>query len=79
MLIYPSWDIKTPSVGKSSTGFIYSQRDGWFFKTNSVEVKNYLSAMDYYLQNVNDECKEYQGKGIKKIKTKLYPLQKEVG
>jgi hypothetical protein len=27
--------------------------------------------MNYYLQNVNDECKEYQGKGIEKNKNKV--------
>jgi hypothetical protein len=76
-LIYPSWDITTPSVGKSSTGFIYSQRDSWFFKSNSVEVKKYLTAMNHYLTNVTDEFKEMQGKGLKKIRTKLYSIQKD--
>jgi len=77
-LIYPSWDINTPSVGKSNTGFVYSQRDSWFFKTGREEVKNYLNAMEHYLMNVGGQFKEYEGKGLKKIKTKLYPLQKEI-
>jgi hypothetical protein len=77
-LIYPSWDINTPSVGKSNTGFIYSQRDSWFFKTGREEVKNYLNAMEHYLMNVGGQFKEFEGKGLKKIKTKLYPLQKEI-
>ena len=77
-LIYPSWDVNTPSVGKSSTGFIYSQRDGWFFKSGREEVKNYLNAMKYYLMNVGEQFKEFEGKGLKKIKTKLYPLQKVI-
>lgn len=77
-LIYPSWDINTPSVGKSNTGFVYSQRDSWFFKTGREEVKNYLNAMEHYLMNVGGQFKEFEGKGLKKIKTKLYPLQKEI-
>jgi len=77
-LIYPSWDINTPSVGKSNTGFIYSQRDSWFFKTGREEVKNYLDAMEHYLMNVGGQFKEFEGRGLKKIKTKLYPLQKEI-
>ena len=77
-LIYPSWDINTPSVGKSNTGFVYSQRDSWFFKTGRGEVKNYLNAMEHYLMNVGGQFKEFEGKGLKKIKTKLYPLQKEI-
>lgn len=76
-LIYPSWDANTPSVGKSSTGFIYSQRDVWFFKSGKEEVKNYLNAMDHYFMNVGSQFKEFEGMGLKKIKTKLYSLQKE--
>jgi hypothetical protein len=67
-LIFPSWDANTPSVGKSSTGFIYSQRDGWFFKSGKEEVKNYLNAMDHYLINVGSQFKEFECKGLKKIK-----------
>ena len=76
-LIYPSWDVNTPSVGKSTSGFLFSQRDRWFFKTGREEVKNYLNAMNHYLMNVGNQFKEFEGKGLKKIKTKLYSLQKD--
>ena len=76
-LLYPYWNVNTPSVGKSTSGFVFSQRDRWFFKSNSDEKKIYLDAMKHYLTNVGEQFKEVEGKGLKKIKTKLYPLQKD--
>ena len=51
-LIYDNWDITTPSVGKSSTGLVYSLRDQWFLESGRPEAQTFKDAMQYFFQNI---------------------------
>lgn len=73
-LVYPKWNLDTPSVGKSFSGFVYSQRDVWFFKSNLPEVKIFNDSMQHYFENIHSRFM-YSNLGIKPVITRLYALQ----
>ena len=44
-LLYPKWSNSIYCNGKTSTGYIFSERDDWFFKTNDILVKKYIESI----------------------------------
>ena len=78
-LIYPKWDITTPSPGKSAS-LIFSARDTWFFdiENQNPMKKNWMSGLEHlwskvpvYWKNNKDDISS----GMKACWSKEYYLE----
>ena len=54
-LLYPKWSNSIYSNGKTSTGYIFSERDDWFFKTNDARVKKYIETIKAFKSSAGDK------------------------
>jgi hypothetical protein len=54
-LIYDTWDLNTPSVGKPISGLVFSQRDTWFFNSATAQAQTFKSAMKHFFLNIHPE------------------------
>lgn len=77
-LLYDNWNIETPSVGKSNTGLVFSQRDIWFFNSGLAEAKSFKDAMQHFFSNIHSDYvnNNTQMTSVKHILSKPYFITK---